>query len=99
METFYKNVKIKCDESTDFKFNFEYKGTGYSVESYNDATRVIDEITKEYYAFIKQDVNNLLKKLSAREKEFVEGLIEELELHKCNAYCQLGICEFPFTIK
>ena len=95
----YKNVEVTIDED-DGLFYFEIGGKEYSEESLNKAKEIIDEERIEYYNITKKDLDKLYAKLDSREKDFVRALMEELDRHDCNAYCQIGITdEFEFNIQ
>jgi hypothetical protein len=90
MEWNYKNVVITVD-SYDGKFYFSIRNVNYVEKSLEFAKSKIDEILKDYYTFSKKDIDNLCKKLNEREAEFVRALINELNIHRDNAYCEIGL--------
>ena len=94
----YKNIIIEVQE--DGRFYFTFNGKTKCWDSLSEAKNHIDSLTKEYYEFKKEDLDKLCKKLDKRESEFVRNLIKELNCHRDNAYCEIGISEdFLFNIK
>lgn len=88
----YKKIKILFDEENGlFTFFNQEKKTIERSESLKEAKRRIDEIQKGYYNFTFEDIKALLNKLDDREKDFVIDLIEELDVHDDNCYCEIGI--------
>ena len=95
----YKNIEVTIDED-DGIFYFEIEGKQYKEESLAKAFNIISEKRSEYYNITKRDLDNLYAKLNSREKDFVSAMIEELDRHDCNPYCELGITdEFEFNIQ
>lgn len=96
MKWTYKNTDIEICEATG-KFYFSIGGETEFCESLSIAKYRIDVLKKEYYHFSKKDINKLTKKLDNREKEFVLSILEELERHRCNAYCEMGLADLEFS--
>lgn len=94
MEWNYKNIIIKIE--SDGKFYFAINGEVEVADSLEIAKSRIDIKLKEYYTFSEKDIDNLCKKLNKRESEFVKSLIDELERHRFNAYCKIGISNEMF---
>ena len=96
MEWTHNNIKIKINE--DGFFYFTYNGNTIKSRSLNGAKFKINEVAEKYYKFTKADFINLFKKLDMREQDFVKSLIDELNLHSDNVYCEIGISdEFLFS--
>lgn len=91
MEWTYKNVIIRIEN--DGKFYFQVNGKTEKADSLDIAKSLIDIALKDYYIFKKNDIDKLCKKLDKRESEFVRSLIDELNNHKFNAYCEMGISD------
>lgn len=95
----YKNVEVTIDED-DGLFYFEIEGKKYKKESLAEAFKIISKEREVYYNITERDLKTLYAKLDGREKDFVRALIEELDRHDCNPYCELGITEeFEFNIQ
>lgn len=91
MEWNYKNVIITVE--SDGKFYFSINGE-VNIENTLESAKVkIDNLLKDYYTFNDKDIDKLCKKLDKRESEFVRSLIDELNRHKFNAYCEIGITD------
>ena len=88
MEWEYKNVKIVIDESG--KFCFTVGDINYQKNSLVKAKETINIVTEKFYTITKEDLNKLFKKLTPREKYFIQDMIKELNNHANNAYCELG---------
>ena len=98
MEWTYKKTTITIRD-WDGMFIFTIQGKKYVKPSLTEAKNTIDEITSEYYKFTKSDVKNMYRKLTDRERDFVDSLIEELSLHYDSAYCELSITNnFEFDL-
>ena len=79
------------------KYNEE--GKKYKEESLNKAFAIISEDREDYYNITKKDLENLYAKLNSREKDFVSAMINELDRHDGNPYCELGLTDkFEFNI-
>lgn len=91
MEWVYKNIIITVE--SDGKFHFTIEGKPVKRSSLEDAKNTIDIKLEYYYTFNAGAIDNLCKKLDKRESEFVIALIEELNRHKSNAYCELSISD------
>lgn len=91
MEWEYKNITISV--CSDGIFYFNHKGKGDCANTLIDAKRKIDVLTEGYYNFTEKDISRMLKKLDEREKDFVTSLINELNRHSSNAYCEIGISD------
>lgn len=89
MEWNYKKVIITVN--SDGKFYFSINGNVNVESSLELAKSRIDEILKDYYTFNDKDIKKLCKKLDKREAEFVKALIDELNCHRGNAYCEIGL--------
>lgn len=97
MEWNYKNVIIRVE--SDGCFYFSINGNVDVAYTLNSAKEKIDKALKNYYEFNQSDLNRLYKKLDKRERDLIESLIHELEIHASNAYCSIGISdEFLFSI-
>lgn len=91
MEWEYKNIIITVDN--DGFFIFKFNNEIYEKPSLKEAKSNIDSLTNDYYRFTQKDMDNLMKKLSKRERELVRSLYNELNVHMKSAYCQVDICE------
>lgn len=98
MKWYYKNIEITIQENG--KFYFSINNLSEAFDSLDLAKNRIDHLLKNYYTFNKKDIDILCKKLNRREKEFVLNMIDELKIHRSNAYCEIGLSdEFLFTIE
>lgn len=91
MEWRHKNVIISIE--SDGKFYFSINGKAEVEDTLASACRKIDTLLADYYTFNEKDIDKLCRKLDKRESEFVRSLIDELNRHKCNAYCEIGISD------
>lgn len=92
MEWEHKGVQILLEEETGlFTFFNQEKKEVEKVESLREARRRVAETYKSYYNFTFDDIKALLNKLDDREKDFVIDIIEELDIHDDNCYCEIGI--------
>ncbi len=91
MEWNYKNVIIRVE--SDGNFYFSINGEVNIENTLKSAKVRIDNVLKDYYTFNDKDIDKLCKKLDKRETEFVRSLIDELNRHSCNAYCEMGITD------
>lgn len=91
MEWEYKNMTIAVDE--DGMFKFRHQNEKYVCTTLKEAKSKIDLLCNEYYTFTQKDMNRLMKKLTEREQALVRSLYQEVEKHKENAYCEMGIME------
>lgn len=91
MEWMYKNIKIVV--YSDGSFIFRFNDSEYKYYSLKEAKCEIDSLTADYYTFTQKDMDNLMKKLTKREKELVRSLYQEIGAHRNNAYCEMGILE------
>ena len=91
MNWIHKNVEISIHE--DGYFYFTHNGKTITSDSLSEAQYKINDITKKYYKFTKADFTKMFKKLDAREQDFVKNLIDELNIHSNNAYCEIGISD------
>ena len=91
MEWIYKNIVITIQQ--DGFFHFKINEKDYIVPSLYEANLKIDGLLIDYYNFNKQDIDKMFKKLDKREKDFVNSLIEELNRHRFNACCGIGLSE------
>ena len=96
MEWEFKDVKIVIDESG--KFCFTVGDINYQKNSLVEAKETINIVTEKFYTIAKEDLNKLFKKLTPREKYFIQDMIEELNNHANNAYCELGLINFKWNI-
>lgn len=97
MEWNYKNVIIRIEN--DGRFYFSINDNVNVTDTLNAAKEKIDKTLKDYYTFNKSDLDKLYKKLDKRERELIENLINELNIHASNPYCSIGISdEFLFSI-
>ena len=85
----HKGIKIAVDNSGDFVFYFDCKM--YKNSSLYEAKEEIDNLTRDYYNFTYSDYNNMLNKLNARERDFVNTICKELGQHEYNAYCERSV--------
>lgn len=92
MEWNYKNIIIHIGTDGKFYFTNPNKNIEY-YSSLEEAEHRIDYITKEYFYFTKDDFRLLYKKINPREKEFIKNIIDELEIHRDNAYCEIGLSD------
>lgn len=86
----YKGIVIMLNKEGNFSFAINNEKRIYS--SLNGAKAEIDNVFKENYTFSKNDLENLFRKCSQKEKAFLNALIEELSFHYNNSYCELGLC-------
>ena len=95
----YRDVEVTISE--DGFFCFKIEDEEHNVESLSKAFEIIETYkNREYYNITREDLENLYKKLDDREKAFVRALIEELDRHDENPYCELGITDkFGFNIQ
>jgi hypothetical protein len=93
----YKHNTIEVDRCGCFVFKTPY-GVKHSCSSLSDAKDLIDELMAEYYNMTQEQYKQILKKLTDREKDFVTSMVKELRIHECNAYCELGLSGFYFTL-
>lgn len=91
MEWNYKNIKITIDAEGMFYFN--YLDIDYKYTSLQEAKNSIDSLSERYYTFTQKDMNILMRKLGTRERDLVRSLYQEIEKHRRNAYCEIGIAE------
>ena len=91
MEWTYKNVKIEICE--DGYFYFTHNGKTIKSNTLSEAQYKINDVTEKYYKFTKADFSKMFKKLDSREQNLVKSLIDELNLHSNNAYCEIGISD------
>jgi hypothetical protein len=87
----YKKIIITVE--SDGRFHFSVNKKEYTTNSLEGAKCEINELLKDYYTFNNQDIDKLCEKLDKRESEFVRALIEELNRHKFNAYCEIGVSD------
>ena len=82
-----------------YKYKIRYDGNADVAYTLNNAKEKIDKALKNYYEFNQSDLNRLYEKLDKRERDLIENLINELEIHTSSAYCSIGISdEFLFSI-
>ena len=94
--TYKKNI---ISVNSNGMFEFTYNNKKHYCESLRDSKELIDSLVRSYYQFNNDDLFKLLDKLDEREQDFVKSLIEEIERHSDNAYCELGITDaFLFTL-
>jgi hypothetical protein len=91
MKWIYKNIEIEINSEGRFFFNV--RGKDFSTTSLDEAKEIISKALAFYYTFTQKDMDKLLSKLDSREKELVKSLYQELDNHKGNNYCELGICQ------
>lgn len=98
MEWTYKDIKITICE--DGYFYFTYNGKITKSNTLSEAQYKINDVTEKYYTFTKADFTKMFKKLDNRERNLVKSLIDELNLHSDNAYCEIGISnDFLFSFE
>ena len=96
MEWTHKNVKIEI--CGDGYFYFTHNGKTIKSNTLSEARYKIDDVTKKYYTFTKADFIKMFKKLDDREQDLIKNLIDELDRHSDNAYCEIGISnDFLFS--
>lgn len=97
MKWTHRKIEIEVNENGLFVFTFN--GWAYKESTLIEAKNKIDELSKDYYDFTENDYKTLLKKLTNRERDFVNSLVKELSCHESNAYCSLGIYNhFDFNV-
>lgn len=93
----YKKHTIEVNEDGFFTFKTA-DGTHCSRATLCEARQSIDIDMDLYYNMTQEQYKKLLNKLTDREKDFVESMVEELRIHEDNAYCELGLRYFDFTL-
>lgn len=93
----YKKHTIEVNEDGFFTFT-TIDGTHCSHATLCEAKQSIDTYTKMYYNMTQEQYKGLLDKLTDKEKDFVKSMVDELRIHENNAYCELGLCRFYFTL-
>ena len=63
---------------------------GEFFESLAKAKSYIAQQKRSYYNFSHKDVDNMFKKLSNKEKDFLKHVVKAYRCHLYNAYCSLG---------
>lgn len=63
---------------------------GEFFETLAKAKSYIDQQKKSYYNFSHKDIDNMFKKPSNKEKDFLKHFISAYRWHLSNAYCALG---------
>ena len=63
---------------------------GELFESLAKAKSYIVQQKRSYYNFSHKDIDNMFKKLSNKEKDFLKHVAEAYRCHLYNAYCSLG---------
>lgn len=63
---------------------------GEFFESLATAKSYITQQKRSYYNFSHKDIDNMFKKLSNKEKDFLKHVAEVYRCHLHNAYCSLG---------
>ena len=85
----YKNHTIEL-KAGKFQFNTS-DGVQHACASLDEAMKMIDELTVDYYNMTREQYKQLLSKLTDREKDFVDSMLWELYDHVDNAYCDRGV--------
>lgn len=93
----YKNHTIEVDEEGFFAFT-TIDGIHCSYATLCEAKQSIDIYMKMYYNMTQEQYKKLLDKLTDKEKDFVKSMVDELRIHEDNAYCELGLRHFYFTL-
>ena len=93
----YKNHTIEVNDNGFFAFKTA-DGLYRSCDSLSKAKKLIDELMAEYYNMTQEQYKKLLDKLTDKEKDFVKSMVDELRIHEDNAYCELGLRYFDFTL-
>lgn len=96
MEWEYKDIKIAINESG--KFCFTIEDINYQKNSLIETKETINKITEKFYTVTKDDLDKLFKKLTPREKYFIQDMIKELSNHLNHPYCELGLINFKWDI-
>lgn len=86
----YKTTNIEINKEG--LFCFKINNIIQKTKSLDEAKQIINIYSRKYYKFTQNDMDNLLNKLTKREKELVISLYKEIAIHHNNPYCQLGIC-------
>lgn len=76
MEWNYKNILISVDQEGQFCFYFNDQY--YSYDTLRGAKARVDDIVSKYYTISRYDYKNMLNKLTKREREFLEDMMNEL---------------------
>ena len=63
---------------------------GEFFESLAKAKSYIAQQKRSYYNFSHKDIDNMFKKLSNKEKDFLKHVAKAYSCHLYNAYCSLG---------
>jgi hypothetical protein len=93
----YKNHTIEVNGNGIFTFNTA-DGSYHSCDTLREAKKLIDKLMAEYYNMTQEQYKQLLDKLTDREKDFVNSMVDELHGHEYSAYCELGLSGFNFTL-
>ena len=88
MEWEYKNHIIKLESR---KYRFWTADGLHSCDSFDDATKEIDELMADYYNMTREQYKQLLSKLTDRERDFVDSMLWELYDHVDSGYCDQGV--------
>lgn len=91
MEWTYKNVKITICK--DGYFYFTHNGKTIKSNTLSEAQYKINDVTRKYYTFTKADFTKMFAKLDVKEQDFIKNLVNEIDRHADNAYCELGITD------
>ena len=84
----YKKVDIDVDSNGIFTCCVNKNGLKSS--SLDGLKQQIDKQLGNYFHITKMDYDKMLAKLSDREKDFLNELMESYDCHRYNAYCELG---------
>ena len=77
-------------EKIDVKEDGLFYVKGEFFESLAKAKSHIAQQKKSYYNFSHKDIDNMFKKLSNKEKDFLKHFAAAYRCHLYNAYCSLG---------
>ena len=77
-------------EKIDVKEDGLFYVKGEFFESLAKAKSHIAQQKKSYYNFSHKDIDNMFKKLSNKEKDFLKHFAAAYRCHLSNAYCSLG---------
>lgn len=90
MKWVYKNITIYIEE---YDGKFYFIAPNKTKECYSSLEEAKNRIDNEYFYFNTGDFEALSKKLNTREREFIANIIEELEIHRNNTHCKIGLSD------
>lgn len=95
----WKYLKEKISINEDGLFVIEGENSlNAKFESLKSTKKWIADRKKVYYDFTHEDINNMLAKLSEREREVIIHIAKAYNCHLDNAYCALGNTMEDFNI-